>query len=350
MKIDHDIALAPLSSLGVGGSAETLITVENLSELPEILEEYQHTKLWFLGYGTNSLISDKGLHGTTLLMRSQTITYVDGLLMADAGVWWDDLVIAAINRDLWGLELMSAIPGGVGAAVVGNIAAYGQAIANTLAWIECLDTASGETQRIAGDQLAFDYRYSRLQEQEYTHLLITKAAFTLSKWPTTEMTYQTAIDIASEKHLDIRSLQGRRDTILAARHAARSLWDYRDESHDSRTAGSFFRNPLVSAEQAQKLISFDETGRTAEQISRMNQIHGGSSFRVSSAHVLLAAGFHRGQQWGFVRLHPDHILKLEALDGATAKDIYDVVQHIVSTVKTTLDIDIHPEVRILGDF
>jgi UDP-N-acetylmuramate dehydrogenase len=79
-------------------------------------------------------------------------------------------------------------------------------------------------------------------------------------------------------------------------------------------------------------------------------VHGGAQKRVSAAHVLLAAGFQRGQTWGPVRLHPDHILKLENTGGATAQQIYNVAMEIVNTVKNKLAVDLVPEVRFLGSF
>ena len=116
------------------------------------------------------------------------------------------------------------------------------------------------------------------------------------------------------------------------------------------TAGSFFRNPIVSEEAVDKLMAFEEHGRTADMLRKMNQVHGGAQKRVSASHVLLAAGFQRGQTWGPVRLHPDHILKVENTGGATAQQIYDVAQEIIQTVKQKLDIDLIPEVRFLGSF
>ena len=87
-----------------------------------------------------------------------------------------------------------------------------------------------------------------------------------------------------------------------------------------------------------------------EDLLRQNIIHGGDKSRVSAAHVLLAAGFARGQTWGNVRLHPDHILKIENIGNASAQEIYDVVQNIISTVQQKLGITLEPEVRFLGDF
>jgi UDP-N-acetylmuramate dehydrogenase len=163
------------------------------------------------------------------------------------------------------------------------------------------------------------------------------------------MKYQKALDIATELHLDAETLEGRRAIIHEARKQAGSLWNPDDEKAH-RTAGSFFRNPIVSAEIAEKIMSFDESGKTITEIKKMNSVHGGDSMRVSAAHVMLAAGFQRGQSWGNVRLHQQNLLKIEALDGATAQDIYAVMKHIQETCRQKLSVWLEPEARLLGEF
>jgi UDP-N-acetylmuramate dehydrogenase len=165
---------------------------------------------------------------------------------------------------------------------------------------------------------------------------------------TTELSYQKAIDVATEKKLDPANLQDRRRIIIEARKRAGSLWH--PKTDESRTAGSFFRNPFVNKEQLEKLLTFEEHGVSPEQIKKMNQVHGGDSTRVSAAHVLLAAGFSRGQSWGSVKLNDHNLLKVEALEGATAQNVYDVIREIQRTVRDSLHIKLEPEVRMLGDF
>jgi UDP-N-acetylmuramate dehydrogenase len=344
--------LAPFTSLAVGGLAERLYTCTSAEDLHSVLAGTGQQPLWVLGYGANVLISDRGLPGTTILTRNTTITREPGTmtLIAEAGAWWDDLVQFAIAENLWGLELMSAIPGGVGAAVVGNIAAYGQAVADTLAWVEVYDRTTGDIRRLNPLELGLTYRYSLFQTLDFASFVILRAGFKLSTEPTTDLAYQAALTVAQENGYDMASLHGRRQTILETRDAAGSLWDYRAPETQMHTAGSFFRNPLVDEATATAIMAFDETGKSAELLQKMNQVHGGDSKRVSAAHVLLAAGFERGQSWGPVRLHPDHILKIENTGGATAQQVYDVAMEIVRTVQEKLQVTLQPEVRFLGEF
>jgi UDP-N-acetylmuramate dehydrogenase len=346
MTIEHQLPLAKYTSFQCGGSAEEAIIVDSSAELEEVLRE--RTPDWFLGFGSNSLISDSGLPGLTLIMRGGHIADEDGLLVADAGVWWNDLVLYAIEHQLWGMECMSAIPGGVGAAVVGNIAAYGQAVADTLQWIDVYDTSTNTAKRISAGDLGLQYRKSTVL-QDNRNLLVVRAAFKLSASPAKEIEYESALSVARDNGYDLSTLAGRRQAIIGAREKAGSLWDYRHPG-DNKTAGSFFRNPLVDHETAVKIMSYDETGKSLELLEKMNKVHGGDASRVSAAHVLLAAGFERGQTWGEVRLHPQHVLKIENAGHASAQDVYNVSQEIIHTVKDKLGVDLDPEVRFLGDF
>lgn len=336
--------LAPYTSLRVGGPAEELIVVETRDELVSVLQSV-NMKPWLLGFGCNVLISDAGLPGKTVVWRTGEITVNDTEIVADAGVWWDDVVLAAVNNGLWGLELMSEIPSSVGGAVFGNIAAYGQQASDTLAWVEIFDFTTKEIQRHDKNDFEFTYRWSSLQNNP--DKIILRAGFQLSRKPFHELRYDSALAIRDELGLDASTPENCRAIIIETRRRAGSIYHPSDETVE-HTAGSFFKNPMVSTEQAKELAAYDETGKTLERIENQSRIHGGDAHRASAAHVLLAAGFQRGQTWGHVRLHPNHVLKIETLDGATSSEVYEVVQEIVQAVKEKLGIALEPEVKLLG--
>lgn len=347
MQTSSNLSLAPYTSFGCGGAAERAVFIDSLDQFDAALSLVERID-WVMGFGSNSVVSDAGLPGTTLIFRGGKIEIQDNTVIADAGVWWDDVVLFAQEHGLWGIECMGAIPGGVGAAVVGNIAAYGQAVADTLQWIEVFDLDTHAHMTLQAEDLGLEYRRSTVLQSNRS-LVVLRAAFALHQKPSKEITYESALVIARENGFDLDTLEGRRATILGAREKAGSLWDYRDE-HASKTAGSFFRNPLVDTVTAERIMSYDETGKSLELLKKMNTVHGGDVSRVSAAHVLLAAGFHRGQAWGDVRLHPQHVLKLENAGRATAQNIYDVSSEIVATVKEKLGVELEPEVRFLGQF
>lgn len=336
--------LAPYTSLRVGGSAEKLVMVQTRDEMITALQDTPDQP-WLLGFGCNVLISDNGLPGTTIMWRGGEIS-VDGTrIVADAGVWWDDVVTTGIEHSLWGLELLSEIPSSTGGAVFGNIAAYGGQVSDTLVWVEIYDMHTRKITRHDASEFEFSYRQSSLQREP--HRIILRAAFELKTTPVQELRYESALAISREKNLDPTILTERRAIIIETRRRAGSLYDPSDKTPE-RTAGSFFKNPMVSFEQAKQLAAFDESGKTLERILEQSKIHGGSAQRASAAHVLLAAGFNRGQRWGNVMLHPSHVLKVATLPGATAGEVYTVVKEIQATVREKLGIDLEPEVKSLG--
>lgn len=348
MNPEPSAPLAPLTSLKCGGTAELLYTPQTAQDVIDILSATTPDEpLWMLGYGSNCLISDEGLPGKTILWRGGEIFQDGSLLIVDAGVWWDEFVQYAIKQNLWGLELMSEIPSSVGGAIFGNIAAYGQQVSDTLLWVEVFNRQTGATERIERHAIEFAYRESSLQTSP--HLIIIQAAFQLSETRLHTLRYESALRVAQELNCNIDNLEQVRRAIIETRARAGSLYNPNNPQAE-RTAGSFFKNPLVTPEQAVMLAGYDETGKTLERVQAQSQIHGGSAHRASAAHVLLAAGYSRGYSWGAVKLHDKHVLKLETLPGATAQDVYRAATEIITTVHDKLNITLTPEVRFLGKF
>ncbi len=345
MKSYQNISLAQFTSLNVGGNAEDLLLPDNYDEFKTVLQDNPRANI--LGYGCNVLISDSGLPGPTIMLRKGSVAIENNTAIADAGVWWDDLVKTSIDHDLWSLELMSEVPSSVGGAVYGNIACYGQQVSDTLDWVELFDRRNNTIYKLSAKDIVMSYRASMFQQ--HPELVILRAAFKLSPLPKQDLTYDSALAIGQELNIHPDTLTNRRAIIVETRRRAGSIYHY-DDPNVEHSAGSFFKNPLVSTEQAIELAKFDETGKTLERVQHQSQVHGGDSHRASAAHVLLAAGFKRGQKWGPVQLHDNHVLKIVTHQGATASQVYDVVQEILSTVREKLDIQLEPEVKFIGNF
>jgi UDP-N-acetylmuramate dehydrogenase len=349
MNIQNGVILAPFTSFGVGGPAEHFALVENTEDLIDALKcTTASTPLWIIGYGSNSLISDKGLSGMTICVRNTEVKIEGNLVIADAGAWWDDVVKKAISNNLWGIELMSEIPGSVGGSAYINITAYGQSLGKAVEWIEVWDRNNSETKTIYAESLRWGYKDSIFQSDSGKNFVILRVCLKLSNSMTDELTYQKALDVAEELNISTTTLENRRSIIIETRRRAGSLWH--PNSQEPHTVGSFFRNPQLSSETAKKVIAFDESGKTEEQIKKMNKTHGGSEQRVSGAHVMLAAGFKRGQKWNNVKLNDQNVLKIEALSGSTAQEIFNVYKEIQRQCLDKLGVNLEPEARILGDF
>jgi len=348
MDIQKNVVLAPYTSFGVGGMVENFAEAHNTEQLIHILKTTYIRPINLIGYGSNTLISDSKLPGLVVCVKGGDMTFDNTGVTVDAGVWWDDVVRESIENNLWGIELMSEIPGSVGAGIFINITAYGQTIGPVIDWVDVWNCATSQIIRIEKKDLSWGYKQSIFQKPENRELIILRAHLSLSLIMTEKLEYQKAIDAAKELGLSVDSLQDRRVIIVEARRKAGSLWH--PGVNEPKTAGSFFRNPIVSENLANEIMTYDETGKTAEQIRTMNLVHGGDTKRVSAAHVMLASGFSRGQRWGNVKLNDNNLLKIEALPDASAQEIYDVAMQIQKTCFEKLGLNLEPEARILGNF
>ena len=346
-KILQKVELAPLTSFKVGGPAESYLKLTSARNFHKFAKNDAEIN-WVLGSGTNVLISDRGLEGLTLHFSAGQIDYKhrDCLLIADAGAVWDDLVSFSIKHKLWGVEMMSGIPGTVGGAVAININAYGQTLSDVIEWVEVYDPRKKLFEKIGFQNDRWGYKKSPFDSSES---VILRTALRLGEKSTTELKYVSALSYAQKSGLDIKDLDARRKIILGTRSEAGSLID-ETESGRAKTCGSFFKNPIVKSNQIKRLLAHDETAFSEKDLLAMNKLQDNENGRVSAAHILLAAGFKRGQTFGKVRLHPNHVLKIENYADATAQEIFEVAKLIQITVKIKLGIDLDFEVKTLGFF
>ena len=347
--IQTNTPLAPLTSFRVGGSAQFFLEVEDLADFEAKLDVIQAQKtLHLLGGGSNVLISDEDLRGLTLRFTRGRISYdpAENLLLADGGSLWDDLVCFSLQKKLWGIELMSGIPGTVGGATAININAYGQSLLESLKWVKVYDRQSAEIKKQPVEAKYWGYKKSPYSSGRF---IVLQIALKLEPQITHQLHYPTALDYAQKHGLDDKDLASRRKIILGTRALAGSLLNETPIGR-AKTCGSFFKNPLVDKKQVEQITAFDETGFSQQKLKEMNRLHGGQTNRISAAHILLAAGFYRGQTFGRVRLHPSHVLKIENYRQAQAIEIYQVALFIQQTVKMKLGISLEFEVSLLGEF
>lgn len=341
---ESDFSLADLTAFGVGGRAASFGQARTSRQLVELLADNPPPPVRLLGQGTNLLVADGPLPGTVIQVASPNYSIVGSVVWAEAGLGWDRLVAMAVAKGLWGLELLSGIPGTVGAAAAINISAYGQSLADNLVGVEVYDPDSSRLRLLPHYPGDWGYKRSPVRGQ-----FVTRVGWRLSRRPTTRVLYPSALAFAKQKSLKTSRLEDRRRIILGVRGQAGALYTP-GGADQAKTCGSYFKNPTVSRRQLKSLLAFDESGRRQRVLKRMNRLHGGRTTRVSAALALLAAGFVRGQSFGRVRLHPDHVLKLENYQQASAREIYQVGAEIQTVVRDRLGILLEPEIAFWGDF
>lgn len=173
------------TSFKIGGPAAALCAPKNRQQLRELVGFVQREGVdsWYIGNGSNLLVSDEGLNGIAILLDSSFDGEIelDGtVLLAPAGKKLSAVCAAACAAGLTGLEFAYGIPGSVGGAVYMNAGAYGGEMKDRLLWVEYL-APTGEIVRLEQEQLSLSYRHSCFMEEGMQGSCIVRAAFGLQR-------------------------------------------------------------------------------------------------------------------------------------------------------------------------
>lgn len=277
------------TSFQIGGPASAVCIPKNREQLSCLLSFLRKMQInhWFVGNGSNLLISDEGLKGVVILLDSDfdgEILISNTVLEAPAGKKLSSVCAAACRAELTGLEFAWGIPGSVGGAAYMNAGAYGGEMKDRLIWVEYIDL-DGNIQRVPAEKLNLSYRHSCFMEQEYQGVCIIRAAFSLEKGE------QAAI-------------QAEMDRIIGQRKEKQPL--------DLPSAGSTFKRPQGA--YAAQLI--DQCGLRGFTV-------GGA--QVSTKHT------------GFV----------VNIGGATCQDVLELARQVKECVKEKTGFELEMEVRLL---
>lgn len=338
MTIEENVPIGPHTTFGIGGPARFLIRVKNIEELKEALSfaTQKQLRVFVLGGGSNVVIDDSGFDGLVIKIEIQGIEVAqstDGVVVVvtGAGESWDALVERTVQEGLWGIENLSGIPGTVGGAAAGNIGAYGQALSQTFTWADALHVHTGEIKRFTNAECAFGYRESLFSVHPGAYVIL-RVAFTLRATPMPELSYK---DLA-ERFKDEKqpSLQAIREAVLVIRHG--KFPDLEVEG----TAGSFFKNPIVSKEVAEELVAT----YPGLPIFAMPETDG---VKVPLAWLLDKVLALKGFAIGGARLFEKQPLVVAAKKGTPSSDVLELAQKVIEKVKENFSISIEPEVKII---
>jgi UDP-N-acetylmuramate dehydrogenase len=346
-EVRENVALAPLTTLGVGGRARFFVRAERVGDVEEAVAFAHDRKppLFVLGGGSNLLISDRGWDGLVLQVgalgiderREQSQTLFD----VGAGVNWDDFVAHCVARNCGGIECLSGIPGSVGGTPVQNVGAYGQEVSETIVSLLTFDLLENCVRELTAAECGFSYRASIFNTSQRERYIILR------------VTYQLASDIKpSLRYADLQkyfagrdgtpSLSEVRDAVLKIRASKGMLITPGDP--DSRSAGSFFKNPVLSAAQHEELVRrAAERGLEVPSYPALSQQR-----KVSAAWLVENSGFHKGYMKGHAGISSKHALAIVNLGGATAADIVALKDEIQARVEDAWGVRLEPEPVLVG--
>lgn len=251
MEIRENIPLAPYTTFRIGGPARWFAEATNEAELTEAAQfaRTKRAELFVLGGGSNLLVSDKGFPGVVVHVANQGIREeVDGdavVFSAAAGEDWDKFVQTVVARGFAGVECMAGIPGTVGGTPVQNVGAYGQEVSSTIVCVRALDRTSLRMVEFSGANCHFSYRRSIFNSTARDRYVVTEVGFRLIPQGKPHLGYKELADHFAGKGTP--SLDDVSNAVRAIRRTKGMLLV--DGDADCRSAGSFFKNPVVSESQ-----------------------------------------------------------------------------------------------------
>lgn len=337
LRLETQVPLAPLTTLGVGGTAQFFAEAHTENDVEEaiVYARTHHLLLFPLGNGSNVLVPDSGVAGLVVKMSLQNIALQDGtdtaLLVADAGVAWDSVVDYASTRGLFGVENLAGIPGTVGGAAVQNIGAYGAELADVFEYAEVMSSVTGARRRISRAEAAFAYRTSFFKT--HAEYILLRVAVRLSKTTVPNIAYA---DLA-QAHASGEALSTPADIARAVRAIREKKFP---KSSDEGTAGSFFKNPVVSPE------TFSSLEQRFPGLPSFAQKDG--TKKISLAWILDKILSLKGFAHGRARLYEGHSLIIVARRGAHAAEVDALVSEISARVFAATGIMIEREVETFG--
>jgi UDP-N-acetylmuramate dehydrogenase len=346
----HRVEQAPLrNTFGIAARADLLIETDDAADLPALFANElagsapQASELLVIGGGSNLLIvEDPPL---ALHLNSRRIDTIDeraGIVRVDAGVEWHALVLWTLAHGYAGLENLALIPGTVGAAPIQNIGAYGVEVGERIHAVETFERATGACHRFDATDCAFGYRDSMFKRDLDRHL-ITAVEFALPR--------SDALDPAALK-LDYAGI---REELAAMRVAAPDARSVAEAVIRLRTrklpdpavignAGSFFKNPIVPAAQAEALLA------AHPRLPVFRGVIDGTR-KLSAAWLIDACGW-KGHQVasgsGDAGVSDKHALVLVNHGRATGAELLALARAIADSVQMRFGVEIEPEPRIVG--
>jgi UDP-N-acetylmuramate dehydrogenase len=335
--VEENVSLRKFNTFGIDVKARMLATINTEKELRDLLQiDVTNNKpVLILGGGSNLLFT-KDFEGLVIKINIAGIQVSeqgdDVFVTAGAGVVWNDLVLYAVQHGYAGLENLTLIPGTVGASPIQNIGAYGVELKDVFFSCRAINVKTGADRTFAYDDCKFGYRESVFKKELKGEYIITSVTFKLSKSPKLNVQYG-----AIQAELEKRNIK--QPTIA---DISRVVSDIRvSKLPDPSTignAGSFFKNPIIEAENHQRLQqSFPDA---------VSYPAGEGRYKVAAGWLIEQCGF-KGLVSGQTGTWKNQALVLVNHGYATGSEVYSFSESIINAVANRFGITLEREVNIL---
>ena len=334
--------LAQHTTLRLGGPAARFVEATTEAELVEAVRaaDAAAEPLLLVAGGSNLVVADEGFHGTVLKIATRGVDVEQddcsgATVTVAAGESWDALVARAVDEGWVGIEALSGIPGSVGATPIQNVGAYGQEVAETIASVRCWDRRDSVVRTIAAADCGFGYRTSRFKRDPGRYVVLT-VTFQLRLGdlgaPVQYAELARTLGVGPGERVPMVKV---RPAVLGLRTGKGMVLDAED--HDTWSAGSFFTNPLLNAEQSALL---------PEDAPRWEQPDG--RVKTSAAWLIDRSGFAKGYGNDRVSLSTKHTLALTNRGSASTADLVALAREIRSGVEVKFGVRLENEPVMVG--
>ena len=342
----ENISLAPFTTFGIGGPARWFAEASSEEEIAEAAEwaRRRGVPLFVLGGGSNLLVSDSGFAGLVLHVGLKGIEHDGEVFRVGAGEDWGHFVEQAVECRCAGVECLAGIPGTVGGTPVQNVGAYGQEVASVIERVRVFDLETQEFTEFQNAECGFAYRRSRFNTADRGRFIVTRVDYRLRPGGAPTLRYAELQRAMEANHPGGEpSLKEVAEAVRQIRRSKGMLIVEGDP--DCRSAGSFFKNPVVSEEHFQKIAARSAkpprfpAGPGAENAGRV---------KIPAAWLIEQAGFAKGFTMGNAGISTRHTLALINCGGATASEILALAEKIQAAVEARFGIRLELEPVLVG--
>lgn len=339
--------LAELTTLKIGGKARFFVAATSESEIIAALKfaEENNQNVFILGGGSNVLVADEGFGGLVLQISLKGISIVEKnnesvFVKANAGEDWDEFVGFCVGEKLQGIECLSGIPGLIGGTPVQNVGAYGQEVSETIRAVRCFDRREKKIVDLTNAECEFAYRKSVFNSSEKNRYIVLAVTFALKSNGAPKIIYRDLRQFFGDEKPDLRET---RDAVLKIRAEKSMVINPSDPN--SKSAGSFFKNPIVSKT---KFAEIEEQSKLLNAGSVPSFETDENLRKIPAAWLIEKSGFYKNFKFGRAGISANHTLAIINLGDATAKDVLDLKNEIQTKVKEKFNVELKPEPVFVG--
>ena len=350
MLLQENTALAPLTTFRIGGPARFFVEAKSANEVQEAVTfaQSKNLPLFVLGGGSNLVVADSGWPGLILKVAIPGIEQRFGhddegrvLFDAGAGESWDRFVSHAVMAKCAGVECLSGIPGSVGGTPVQNVGAYGQEVSETIESVEVLELKDGQVRELCREACGFTYRSSIFNTTERGRFIILRVTYALMPGGGPHLEYADL-----KRHFEGRET---RPDLAETREAVRHIRALKGMlivpgDPDCQSAGSFFKNPVLSEPQHDDL----QKRAAAKGLILPSYPALEKSKKVSAAWLVEKSGFARGYGFGHVGISSKHALAIVNRGDGTAAEVLTLKDQIQHRVEELWGVKLEPEPVMVG--